>query len=142
MNEAGKPFGYLDKGKPIKFAPAYIRPANPTNEDFDGVVGFMDMMADWKNFNGIIFTPPADQAYHLEVWGKFYSTKLESDSDQSWWTDNLDYVLVMAAQRALEVFYRNTQGVNDWTNAIRGELISIEQDYTEELYYGINQIEG
>lgn len=142
MDKYGKPFQYIQNAKPEYFAPAYIRPANLDSEDYDGIVSYMDVMSDWKNFNGIIITPPSDQQYHLEIWGKFYSNELLEDSDKSWWTENLDYVLVMAAQRALEVFYRNTQGINDWTNAIRSEMITVEQDYVEELYYQINQLEG
>ena len=137
-----EPFGFIESATPSHFAPAKLRPANPDSDDFDGIVGYMDVISDWKNFNGIVLLPPADGQYHIEVWGKFYSDELVNDDDESYWSARFGHILVMAAQRSLETFYRNSQGINDWNIAIRSELVGLEQDYVEELYYGINQIEG
>lgn len=137
-----KPFEYIDKGKPKYFAPAYLRPAQPELDATDGIVGYMDVMENWRYYNGIILLPPADQGYHIEVWGKFHSTELVNDSDESVWTKSFEYILVMAAQRALEVFQRNSQGVKDWTMAIQSELFEMEKDFIEETYFDFDQMEG
>lgn len=137
-----KPFEYIEKGKPQYFAPAYLRPAQPELDDTDGIVGYMDVMEGWRYYNGIILLPPADQSYHIEVWGKFHTTELVNDDDESFWTKNFEYILVMAAQRSLEVFYRNSQGVKDWTASIQSELFEMEKDFIEETYFGFDQMKG
>lgn len=137
-----KPFEFIDQGTPLYFAPAYLRPANHKSSDFDGYVGYMDVIEDWHRYNGVILAPPADQTYHVEVWGKFYSNKLIDDNDESFWTENHHHVLVMAAQRALEIFYRNSQGVADWTAVIKDEIQGIGMDFVEDSYFDIDQLEG
>ncbi len=140
--EFSKPFELLDRGAPKYFAPAYLRPYDPSSEDFDGYIGYMDVMTDWKEYDGVILAPPTDQPYHIEVWGKFYSESLESDSDTSYWTINYPDLLIMAAQRQLEAFFRNSQGVQDWTAVIRAEALELGKDFIEEEYFDIDQMEG
>lgn len=137
-----KPFTAVSQARPKYYAPVIIRPSHSEDAEWDGISGFMITEASWESFNGLVFLPPADQEYHLEVWGKFYSPTLSADDDTSYWTEFQNYILVMAAQRALEIFYRNTQGVNDWTTAIKAELFEVEKDLVEENAVDIVQMEG
>lgn len=137
-----QPYSNVDQGRPKFFAPIYLRGSHSDSGDYDGLSVYMNTDSSWKTYNGILLMPIPDGEYHVEIWGKFYSEKLISDDDESFWTEMHDYILVMAAQRALEVFYRNTQGVQDWTQAIISELRGIEQDYIEEGLIDIDQIEG
>jgi hypothetical protein len=136
-----QPFEFLESATPSAFAPAYLRPAG-TDGDFDGIVGYMDVMAGWREYNGIILMPPADAEYHVEVWGKFYSERLDSDDSESFWTVNFPEILIMAAQRELEAFYRNSQGVNDWDRVIQGHTLEIGKDFIEEEFYATDQMRG
>jgi len=93
-------------------------------------------------YNGIIISPPPDEASQLEVFGLFYSPPLSSDSDTSYWTVNHPEILLMAALYHLEVSYRNTEGANDWLGAIGIQLAEIEKDWVEGDIVGVTQIEG
>ena len=128
----------LDTGKPKYYAPAYLR----YHEIHDGITGYLDVMTDWKTYNGIVFMPPADGQYHLEVWGKFFSKELSDDNDENFWTVNEPMLLVKATLREIEVFHRNTQGVNDWNADIMHDLYLMECDFIEHDVGYIDQIEG
>lgn len=133
----------VETGQPKYWAPAYLR-MNQFDDDprTEGHVGFMDVMPDWKEYNGVVFFPRADGAYGVEVQGKFFAESLLTDDDTSFWSVNEPSVLVKAAMREIEVFYRNTQGVNDWERAIISELYGMEKDFVDDTYGHINQMEG
>lgn len=137
-----EPFQLVSKGAPTYYAPAYIRPANETESTFDGRLDLMDVMVDWKSYNGLFLLPPMNREYQVEIWGKFFAEKLEEDSDESYWTIEDPAILIKACLRELEVFYRNTQGVRDWENAIMSEIQGIQFDRIAEEITGINQMEG
>ena len=81
---------------------------------------------------GIIFMPPADKAYRIDLEGLFWSKTLALDADISWWTENYDDLLVTAAMYKLEQFYRNTEGANDWLLGIDRDLRGIDFDMVSE----------
>lgn len=137
-----KPLDQVDRGFPTYYAPSSLREIQPDDPNADGITGYMDVSSNWRLVTGVTVLPPADGDYHLEIWGKFYSEALTSDESESFWTVTYPYLLIMAAQRALEVFYRNTQGVQDWSTAIRTELLEMEKDFIEEQYFGYDQMEG
>ena len=74
--------------------------------------------------------------------GVYFSTPLEHDSDQSFWSDRFPSTLVKAALYQLEQFFRNTEGANDWLLAVQADVRLIEMDLVEEESNGINQIWG
>ena len=137
-----EPLHMLDRGAPLYFAPAYIRPANENEPTFDGRLDLMDVMVDWKTYNGIFLLPPADQEYQVEVWGKFFSDKLIEDEDDSYWTAEDPGILIKACLRELEIFYRNTTGVNDWTRAIESDLLGVEFDFVEDDSQDVTELGG
>jgi len=137
-----KPYEDVDQGIPEYYTPVILRGSHTGAASWDGIAAYMNTDSDWKTYNGILLMPIPDQEYHIEIWGKFYSEQLVDDDDTSFWTEMHEYILVMAAQRMLEVFYRNTQGVADWTQAIRAELFGMAKDSTEQSIADIDQIEG
>jgi len=141
-SQFNKPFEYIEKAKPGYFSTAYIRPAYDEQESIDGFVGYMDAMTGHKDYDGIILLPPSDGEYHVEIWGKFFSEILREETDTSFWSVNHPALLIMSAQRELEIFYRNSQGIADWTSAIRAETLELERDHVEQVYYGFNKMEG
>lgn len=138
----GEPMHRIDRGAPVYYAPAYIRPANEDATTFDGRVELMDITTDWKMYNGIFIMPPADKEYQIEIWGKFFSRALQKDEDTSLWTILDPGILIKACLRELEIFYRNTTGVNDWTRAIEHDLIGVEFDFIDDDSQGVTQLGG
>lgn len=135
----------LDTGAPDYFAPALLR------ESTDGADVVISKIGDTEyseagithfEYNGIIWTPPSDGDYTVEVRGLFYSPELSADADESYWSVAEPMALLMAALQRLEVSYRNTEGANDWLNAIKLELDGISKDAVEEESALINQMEG
>ena len=137
-----EPFAEVTRGTPSIYAPAFLRMVGPDDSETEGYIGYMDVMTAWKEYNGVILLPPADQSYHVEVWGKFFSEELSSDSDENLWSINHPEVLVWAAMRELEVSYRNNQGRQDWESAIAGKLYLLERDFVDQSIIDVDQMEG
>lgn len=93
-------------------------------------------------YRGIIIMPPADENYVVEVSGKFLQKILTNDTDENYWTIEYPHLLIMAALRSIEVFNRNTAGVEDWSRAIMTETNMLDLDVAEEDSAGVNQFEG
>lgn len=91
---------------------------------------------------GLTLVPPPDVDCVIEIMGVYFSTPLEHDSDQSFWSDRFPSTLVKAALYQLEQFFRNTEGANDWLLAVQADVRLIEMDLVEEESNGINQIWG
>lgn len=92
--------------------------------------------------------PPGDAEYTYEIKGLFYSQFLYNtsgvadDTATSYWSVRHPDVLVMATLRQIEIFHRNTQGVNDWEKAIESALRPLELDDLQDEIVDINQMEG
>lgn len=128
-------FSQLGKGRPTFYIPATLRvsPDQATTGDLQAFTGYMDvLLGSSAKFNGVIFYPPADKQYMVEVWGSFYSPDLGDSCTSTWWLENHANLLLMAAQRALEVSYRNSEGVKDWDAAMQPYLAAIEADQAEQ----------
>jgi hypothetical protein len=79
-------------------------------------------------YDGIVFIPPADETLTINIFGTFYSKWLTEDTDVTFWTVRHASTLVNAACWALEVSLRNTEGVNDWMNAILADVRGLKSD--------------
>ena len=64
------------------------------------------------------------------------------ETDENYWSVANSLLLIMAAQRQMEVVNRNTQGVNDWSSAIAVESKQLGMDHVEELIAEVDQMEG
>jgi hypothetical protein len=135
----------MDTGTPAYWAPAYVR-IDP-NLTIDGTEFTIDSFDEFvidstTASNGIIFAPPTDTEYTIDVLGKFYSTDMSADEDTSIWTELYPNVLLYAALYQLEVTHRNTSGARDWLGAIDNELIAIDMDSVDFVSEHIDQMEG
>jgi hypothetical protein len=135
----------LDQGDPLYYSPIYLRESpETTNEikiDTFGATEYTET-GDHYEYNGLVFLPPADGAFTLEIHGLFYQPKLEENTDKNYWTEVHELVLVMAACRALEVVNRNSAGVKDWENSIKSELFGMGLDLVEEESAEATEMEG
>lgn len=134
----------IDNGRPLVYRPANVRTtpvaAALTTITKFGATAFTEVLAPYS-YNGIIFMPPADEAYTLEIVGSFYSPTLSDDADENYWTVEFPIVVVMSALRQLEVIYRNTEGVKDWDGAILSELANIDKDMAAQASANIRGME-
>lgn len=80
---------------------------------------------------GIMILPPTDEAVRITVNGKWYSTRLETNDQDNFWSINFPNILILASLRHMEGFYRNTQGWKDYDFMIAKALQGIDKDLVE-----------
>jgi len=90
------------------------------------------LAGDLTEYTGVIIMPPTDEVITLRVYGVFHSVPLLSDEDENYWSNRYPNLLVMAALRNIEGFYRNTQGYNDYDAIIQRKLRGIDKDLAEQ----------
>lgn len=71
--------------------------------------------------------PHPYESITIEVVGNFYSSPLKNDLSQNLWSELYPDTLLKASLYQLEIFYRNTEGANDWLVSIQLDLADIEQ---------------
>ena len=133
----------IDSGAVIYYSPTITRyiPENIVAADFEAFIGYVDVItADHYNYNAIIISPPTEEKLMIEVKGLFYTPELIEDTDKSYWSEVHPNVLIMATLREIEIINRNTQGVNDWDNAIVAATTGIGKDLVEEMIAEVTQI--
>jgi hypothetical protein len=87
----------------------------------------------------ILFGPPADKAYTMIVYAKFFSV-MSAETDVCYWSEVYPELVVMAASWAVETFYRNTEGAQDWLAQIQNVLLGVDKDLVDEDVSGVSQI--
>jgi hypothetical protein len=97
-----------------------------TNDDEDIV--YEDHFA----YSGILIFPAAQETTTISILGRFNSKILSTDTDKNFWTEMHPDICVLAAMWALEGFYRNTEGQNDYLNSILDGLSDLDKDVVED----------
>lgn len=135
-----------DSGLVVFYTSASLRVSPETvgtiTIDKFGPISYSDVTKNHWNYTGLLFLPPTDEVLTLEVWGKFYQPTLTLDSDRNFWSEENEFILVLASCRALEISYRNTAGVKDWQMAIESEMQGLEFDFVDQISTGYTQMEG
>jgi hypothetical protein len=124
----------IDVGMPLYYCIAGMRALETSEKLSLGTfLNLTNLEGDGKhNYRGIIIAPPLDVEYIVEVIGQFYQPVLLYDTSQNYWTLEVPELLLKAALYQLEIFYRNSEGANDWLRAIQLEISDIEKDVVEE----------
>ena len=134
-----------ESGTPLYYSPIITRyiPEDVEIVDFESYIGWVDIPAGPSHeYNSIMINVPTDVKIVVEIKGLFYTAQLVNDTDENHWSVNHSGLLIMAAQRMMEVFNRNTQGVNDWDNAIKEYNNQLGLDLVEELIAEVTEMEG
>ena len=134
-----------NEGTPLYYSPCITRyiPEDAKVYEIEAFVGFIEIPAgNAHEYNAIILNVPVQEKTVVEVKGLFYSKQLTNDDDENFWSSAHPNLLIMSALRQVEIFNRNTQGVNDWTNAIISEMQQLGMDLVEELIAESDQMEG
>ena len=136
--------GERDQGEPLYYSPGLTRyvPEDATAESFESFIGWLDIPAGAHEYNTVLLNVPVSEKMAIEVKGLFYTRQLVADTDENHWSVNHPLLLIMAAQRMMEVVNRNTQGVNDWDSAIGTESKLLGMDLVEELIAEVDSMEG
>lgn len=92
-------------------------------------------------YRGIIIMAPTDKAATVTVLGQFKARELSVNGDTNFWSVHYPDLLIQSANLSLESFYRNTQGIKDWTSIINETLTGIDHSLVEEQISGINRME-
>jgi hypothetical protein len=136
-------FGDIDSDRPTYYAPAQLRMVGGTTDDPEGTGGLMDVLPDnHQTYNGVLFMPPSDGDYTIEVVGNFYSMTLAEDTDSTFWSDVHPNILYMAAMMQTEIMHRNTEGVKDWKASIDDQVIGIDMDGVNEEVADVEEMDG
>ncbi len=134
-----------DTGNPLYYSPCITRyiPEDATVENIESFLGYVDVPAgDAHGYNSILLSVPVSARTVITINGLFYSAELTNDEDKNYWSDVHPLLLISAAMRQIEVINRNTQGLNDWTNAIATEMQQLGFDLVEEQIAEVSQMEG
>ena len=131
-------------GVPLFYSPCVTRyiPEDAIVADIESFVGWIDIPAGGAHeYNSILINVPTEEKISAEIKGLYYSHELTADTDTNFWSGAHPMLLIMAAMRQIEIVMRNTQGVNDWTNAINADMVGLGMDLVEELIAEVTQIE-
>lgn len=135
----------IDNGDPLVYSPVTLRTiaevASTTVIDKFGATTYSSAVNHYS-YDGIIWLPPASASLYLEVDGLFYQPYLSADGDMNYWTEQENFILILAACRAIEVSMRNSQGVKDWEEAIQSEILGLEFDAVDQSSSEYHELEG
>jgi hypothetical protein len=130
-------------GTPEYYAPGIFRPypdtlASATVATWDDVEDLI-LGTTWFTYDGIIFTPPADDTYTMTIVGLFYSPTLSATlagetwtQVKSYWTEVHPMTLVKAALVALESFYRTGVGLKNRMDSLMLDVTGLDHDLVEK----------
>ena len=123
----------IGTGQPVYWAPLLTTPhpslslSSVTSDESQDLLFGLDRFQK----DGILIMPPADSSYTISIYANFFSL-LTNDADVSYHSEMYPELLLMASMLAVEVFYRNTQGVNDWLSSMQLWLKGIDHDLVRE----------
>lgn len=132
-------------GSPSYYSPCISRyiPENATVITLEAFTGFVEIPSgNAGHYNAILLDVPTSEQLMVDIRGLFYSMELVNNTDKNYWSEVHPMLLIMAAMRATEIVNRNTQGVNDWSNAISADIVPIGYDLVEELIAETNEMGG
>jgi len=130
-------------GTPLYYSPTITRyiPENETADSFESFIGTVEIPSgNAHEYNTILLNVPVSEKTVVDIKGLYYSKELVEETDLSYWTVVHPMLLIMAAMRQTEIINRNTQGVNDWTNAIAVDIKQLGMDYIEEVIAEVTSI--
>lgn len=132
-------------GTPLYFSPCITRyiPEGAEVSDLESFVGWVEVPSgNAHEYNTILVDVPTSEKLLIDIRGLFYSAELVNDTDTNYWSVVHPMLLYMAAMHQVEFSNRNTQGANDWLNAIVTMMKQLGMDLVEELIAETNQMEG
>ena len=137
----------LVAGTPSYYAPGIFRPYPDTlaTAGIAGMYDVSDLLLDGTHYtyDGILFSPPANGTYTMQIVGLFDSPTLSATlsgvtwtQTKSFWTEVHPATLIKAGLFALESFYRSSQGMKDRMDSLMVDLTELDHDLVEQTVAG------
>ena len=141
-----KPFAEMTAGRPQIYYPTSLRRV-PDGGDFSGdsatLQSYLEVSnTEVTNTSGIIFLPPTDKAYVLEIEGVFYMAGLSGDTDTNYWSTMYPQLLIQASLLQHDKLYRGKTSATQREQDLQMALLDIEKDIVDEESTDIDQMEG
>ena len=93
----------------------------------------------YEDKSGIILFPTPDAVYNLRILGiQSENFNGYSESGKTWWSTQWPELVIYASLYTLETFYRNTEGANDWMNALKTFTKEVDFDNVEQELAEVN----
>lgn len=138
------PVSGLTTGAPLHYAVVSLRALETA--DRGSLAEFLteahEAAYDRYDYYGLVFGPPTDGEYTLEVDGLFYNVELSADADQCFWTIQHPDILLRTTLYELESFSRGTEEAKNWLSAITADVFQLNLDVVDEESHGITQLRG
>lgn len=131
---------------PTYWAPALLR-GIPDTLTATQITNFLSpakgyVQAGSSDDHGLVFYPPADASYVVEVWGSFWTPDFSSTITDTHWSLKYPEAVVYAGLSKLDRAYRNREGAAEWLEAVDEILLQDQRDGIEEVIEGVDQFEG
>lgn len=125
---AGRANG-ITAGTPTYYAPVISTPHPDLTLANMGTYDTSDLLFGLSKFkqDGILFMAPADVAYTMTIYGVFFQP-MTDDADISYYSEMFPELSLMAANLSIEIFFRNTTGINDWLNSMKPWITGVDHD--------------
>ncbi len=133
------PIADISTGAPLYYTLAKLREIDVADKDSIGIFINYTKSSSY-DYRGILILPPVDEAFDIEIFGKFYQKKLTLDADENFWSIETPSTLITAALRQVEISYRNIKARGEWEEIIRKDLIDIDMDIVEEKMTDIEEM--
>lgn len=134
----------ITTGTPLYYAPIITTPHPYLTLSNIGSLNTSDLLLgyDKHQWDGLLFMPPANQAYTMTVFAHFF-TVLSSDLDTSYYSEQYPEACMLAANMAVEMFYRNQTGVREIFESLKIILDGVDKDLVlSEMALSGNQMRG
>lgn len=141
-------------GQPLYWAPAAfglsqnqldltaIGGASPYTDEFTYDIDDL-VFGSHFNIGGIVWYPPADTTYTISIFAQFFEKTLSNDSDENFWTNQFPEILLIAAQKLMEItLHRNFEGWQQLRTVVLEMMQGVDFEVVEEEISGINQMTG
>lgn len=87
----------------------------------------------------LLFMPPADADYGIEIWGAFGNAPLSAETSYNWWTDQHPDLVIDAARAVYErQGHRNVSGAKVFEESCEREIARLWSEYRHSLVMGMN----
>ncbi len=136
-------YDLIDKpGSPVYYMPAKLDNF-PASGLFSDITFYRDSAFNpGLEYNAIVVFPIPNQLGELEIIYDSKHEELNRDTDSNYWSIYHPQLLIMSCMHQLEIFHRNTQGVNDWLHSIENYILNLRQELVHEEALPIDQMEG
>lgn len=133
---------YVQSAAPLWYMPLYLETIPSSGLISDAVYAEDSAFSVGLKYNVIVVWPIPRQDLIVEIETDLMHEDLINPTDVNYWTTEHPELLIMAIMHQLEIFHRNTQGVNDWLRSMEEYILNIRQELVHEESFQISQMEG